>query len=239
MEHAIVAAFPGEPMNRRSTFASAVVVTVISACSGSTVPLGGPLSAEDAGAFEAAAVDAAADPKPLEDAAITPAPRPDAGVFSFDATLAVSPPPGSKVVVVWLVVTKPEYPYLFGQGLPETRSAFVTFSSAPPAEALIRGTLGIALVALVDGSVSLPEGKYTWKEIENVYTFQSTDHSVIYRANDDALGLPWPSKFQLGYSCGRCIRRGTIGARFDEFEPVDCNEVTLRPYVRNTACDWN
>ena len=224
-------------MNRRSTFSCTVVVTLINACSGSTVPLGGPLSA-DAGAPDASAIDAAS--APLEDATNTPAPRPDAGVFSVDATLAGSPPPGSKVVVVWDVVASPEYPYLFGQGLLETRSAFVTFSTAPPAEALVRGTLGVGLVALVDGSVSLPEGKHTWDDVRNALTFASGDHAVIYRANADTLGSVWPSKFQLGYSCGRCVPKATTGSQFDSFEPANCSEVTLRAYVKgsNAGCNW-
>jgi hypothetical protein len=160
------------------------------------------------------------------------------GSFSGSAqTDSPAPPSGSKVVVVWSVSSgSPDYSYAFGSGSVNGAGASFSFASNPPSDALNAGKLGVGLLAVVDSSIGLPEGKLGDTALDNVLAL-SADYAIIFRASTDTVRKDgWDSAFPQGYACGKCV---PSDAGFDSFVAVDCSQIRLVPASsKPRVCNW-
>jgi hypothetical protein len=159
------------------------------------------------------------------------------GAFSFNAVADGAAPAGGKVVVIWSVSSgSPDYSYSFGSGSSQGTQVFVSFSGNPPAEALNSGVLGIGIVAVVESSVVVPEGRLS-KDTFGSLAFVSPRHAVVFRgAYDAGLRSGWDKDFPQGFACGECVDQD---AGFDSFRVVDCSTIKLVPYSKDVKfCNW-
>ena len=131
-----------------------------------------------------------------------------------------APPDGSRVLLVWTV--EPDG-YKFGEGTTSGDRYVVEFKSAPPAEALFEGTLGIGIVLVVPSDMGdVPDGplEQGFDPLIESWIALGVLDAIIYRTGDSL--VEWDLAFPPNdYGCGRCV---VMEEGFDEFEPVDCEE---------------
>ena len=129
-----------------------------------------------------------------------------------------APPDGSRVLVIWAVEPSG---YKFGEGT--TSEDQYVVESAPPAEALFGGGLGIGIVLIVPPEMGdLPDGplQQGFDPLSENWIGLAVTDAIIYRTNESL--ADWDLAFPPNeYSCGGCI---FLEQGFDEFEPFDCED---------------
>jgi hypothetical protein len=159
------------------------------------------------------------------------------GPFSVTASSQGSLPPGGKIAIVWSVsFGDPDYGYIFGTGSVQGAQASLSFDSAPPADALNAGKLGVGVVVVVDANTALPDGKLTG-ELTFPMSAAAPDYAVVYRnTTEKVLDNGWDENFPQGFACGQCVHHDS---GFDTFAVVDCSAVKLVAYSKGLKfCNW-
>jgi hypothetical protein len=146
-------------------------------------------------------------------------------------------PAGSKVLVAWSVSSgSPDYVFKFGEGTVKGGTFVVGALDEPPAEAINSYGLGIGFLVLVDGKVSLPDGKFDEDDLGELFGM-SARHAIIWRAETAKDGRTWGSDFPAGYSCGVCVP-APEGETFDSYAPVDCSKMVIDMSSERDVCNW-
>ncbi len=162
--------------------------------------------------------------------------------------------------VVWNITAGPEdYTYRHGSGtssggrvsvsVPVAKDASGAVSLPDDALNISQNAsikVGVGIIALVDSSASLPEGKLTKdqsKDVEKKALGLSARHALIYRGSDvTSETTKWVNSFPVGLSCGRCVagvKSEENPSGFDSFEPVDCSSLEVDTDLESLdACNW-
>lgn len=131
-----------------------------------------------------------------------------------------APPDGSRVLVIWAVEPTG---YKFGEGTTSGDQYVVEFESAPPAEALFGGILGIGIVLVVPPEIGdLPDGplEQGFDPLSQTWLALGIADAIIYRTSGSL--TDWDLAFPPNdYACGGCI---FLEQGLDEFEPFDCED---------------
>ncbi|MEO8700365.1 MAG: hypothetical protein ABI867_09990 [Kofleriaceae bacterium] len=148
-------------------------------------------------------------------------------VFGFAAPARNLTQPAS-AVGLWVVTSPaPGYTFKLGDGTTVINAFDISFDREPPENARNAGGIGIALIGLLPGLATLPDGVVEG----NVNLIGlTTNHAVVFKL-PGATGQPWAGQFPDGFSCGQCIRTG--GEAPDELEPIDCSLVIAEALVIN------
>ena len=159
--------------------------------------------------------------------------------LSFTAKADEAPPSEAKLVAIWEVTAGDDYLYAFGGGTFTGTGVFVSFSSAPPAEALNGGKLGVGVLAFVDPRDDLPEGRVPSGAFDPTRLLAfAPDYAIVYRGTNDGLSSTWAESFPLGFSCGECVR-STNDEQLDTFTVTSCSGIRVVLYSKNvTFCNW-
>jgi hypothetical protein len=156
------------------------------------------------------------------------APDPPDAVFGFAGRIEDTQ---QRASTIGLFVLPPEpMHYKLGDGTTVIGQFDLFFARNPPSAALDRG-VGVALVGLLPGIATLPDGPVDITEIRLIGI--TTEHAVVFK-RPDVTEPAWIRRFDEGFSCGRCVR---IPDAPDELEPVDCALVTIQAYGTN-PCRW-
>ncbi len=189
----------------------------------------GGVTSEPNTADAAASVDANRADAPLADASSTG--------LSITGMINGEIPNGSLVVVIWSVTTgSPDYTYKFGEGVSSGNSFTVSFSQAPPVEALNAMDLGVSVVLTFPPNTIIADGV-----IDNALLDSSTgaspDNAIIFR-KDGTLNVQWADNFSIGtYQCGQCSR---ANAGFDSWKLEDCVNIVIDVGALSSHdfCNW-
>lgn len=153
-------------------------------------------------------------------------------------------PSGSDVVAVWSVSSgSPDYLFVFGRGKVNGDTVTLDITSSPPAEALNKGGLGIAVLITVPPGTSVPDGKLSSeqsKALEGQASGISARHAIIYRADQAQVTRGgWETAFPQGYACGECVPHPEDAGPFDSFKTTDCSAIRLQSMASNPdICNW-
>lgn len=151
-----------------------------------------------------------------------------------------APSPHSEIVAVWTVSSgSPDYVYVFGRGTISGNRITMNITSAPPAEALNAGNLGVGVVVALERGQSVPDGRLSNDQAKALKAAAiSPDHAIIYRADASAPVVKngWDTSFPQGYACGACE---DADATFDTFKPSDCSAIRIVPASsKPKLCNW-
>lgn len=123
--------------------------------------------------------------------------------------------------------------YKWGDGTSVGTQFQIAFYDEPPAGALDREGLGVALLVQLPGIATLPDGI-----VANPATLResgvSADHAIIYKRGA-APGPAWSAGFGPRFSCARCVRDPNGDA--DGFELAPCLEFAIRHPLAE-PCRW-
>ena len=127
---------------------------------------------------------------------------------------------------------RPAMPFFkLGDGTTVPGEFDLVFEREPPASALETGGFGVAVVGLLPGLATLPDGPVERGDVNLIGI--TTRHAVIFK-QPGAAGPDWLERFPEGFSCGQCL----IGSgTFEEFERVDCSFVVIQAFGQST-CRW-
>ncbi|MBX3159333.1 MAG: hypothetical protein KF773_25410 [Deltaproteobacteria bacterium] len=157
-------------------------------------------------------------------------PGPDDGTFGFAGELRDHPQRAS-VISLWVVGTAdPPYLYKFGDGTTVVSQFDMSYRSDPPVRAVNADGIGIAMMGLLPGLATLPEGETSLDLIR--LDGISADHAVVWK-RPGATSPPaptWAAAFPDGFSCAQCVRGGVA---LDTLQPVDCTFVLLQAPAAN------
>lgn len=152
---------------------------------------------------------------------------PDPEAFGFAGELRNYPQAGS-VISLWVVGTAdPEYVFKFGDGTTAGTQFDMSYRADPPRRAINSDGIGIAMMGLLPGLASLPEGETSLGLIR--LDGISAEHAVVWKG-PGATGPSWAAAFPEGFSCAQCVRGGVA---LDTLQPVNCTFVLLQPPAAN------
>ena len=127
---------------------------------------------------------------------------------------------------------RPDRSYFkLGDGTTVIGAFDLAFPREPPEAALETGGFGVALVGLLPGLATLPDGSVERGSINLIGLTER--HAVIFK-QPGALGPAWLEAFPEGFSCGECL---TGSGTLEEFAPVDCGLVVIQAFAQRT-CRW-
>jgi hypothetical protein len=153
-------------------------------------------------------------------------PGPEAEAFGFVGELRNHPQRGT-VISLWMVGTAdPSYLFKFGDGTTVLDQFDMSYPSDPPAAAINSDGVGVAMMALLPGLATLPDGRTSLDEL--VLDGLTQAHAVVWKA-PGAIGPAWAAAFPEGFSCGACLP----GTSLDALGPVDCSFLLLQPPPAN------
>lgn len=153
-------------------------------------------------------------------------------------------PSDTKMMVFWSVSSSsPDQMAKFGEGAIDGSSFTVTFSGAPPTEALNawgNGYMGVGVAVAVPGNLQVPDGLVQDEDasaIESQLLAINFRQMILWRTGtveDPA----WASSFAEGsFSCGQCVE-ATEGT-FDSIAPMSCEQLVLwPPELAEGSCNW-
>ncbi len=130
-----------------------------------------------------------------------------------------------------------DFLFKHGEG-PATPKAFAVGVDEPlPADATFGNTFGVGVVALVDASVTVPEGVVEDSVFETQLRGFAGQYAIVFKASESPTGVEWSDAFPVGLSCGKCVK-ATSG--FDSFTPVACTELELQVGTESEVdiCNW-
>jgi len=154
-------------------------------------------------------------------------------------------PPGAKVIVLWSVSSSsPDHPAKFGEGTIDGSSFTVTFSGAPPADALNEwgnARVGVGYPLVVPADFQLPDGTLADTDLAELDTkvLAGNPNQMILWRSGTTNNPAWVSGFaEDAFSCGQCVP-ATTG--FDSIAPMNCAELVLLDLssgVHGGGCNW-
>lgn len=154
------------------------------------------------------------------------------------SVLGSNVPASAKLVVNWSVSSgSPDYIYYWGDGQLAGSTYSISFTTAPPPEAINSYGVGVGFLLLVDSGFSEPPGKIDDKVLLSHLVGENLGQAVIWR-NAGLAGLSWSSAFPDGYGVGSCC---PMPGLFAGFVPIDPS--TLSVYLEGTpgmppVCNW-
>jgi hypothetical protein len=159
-------------------------------------------------------------------------PGPDDEVFGFVGEVADATQNGSVIGLFVVSSTPPSYLYKLGDGSTVANQFDISFEVEPPAEAINRDGVGVAVLGLLPGLATVPDGVTAQADLRLIGL--SANHAIIFKAAG-AAGPAWSEAFPDGFSCGACVRDPAGG--LDTFEPTVCDRVVIESTLVD-ACAW-
>jgi hypothetical protein len=164
--------------------------------------------------------------------------------FLVDGTLVATGgaalPPTGRLAAFWHVTGgSPDYIYKFGDGASTGAAATMRLAADPPDLAINKSAVGVAMLAVYDPTVAIPDGEIDEATLNAGLRGLGTRHAVIFKAAPFA-AFPWLDAFPLGYSCARCVA-APVGQTFETWEPAACSEVIVDVAPDPPAldvCNW-
>ena len=153
--------------------------------------------------------------------------------FGFVGEVA-DPTQRSSVIGLFVVSSSPPtYYYKLGDGGTVGNQFQIELAIDPPPEARNADGIGIALLALLPGISTVPDGIVVLDQLR--LGGVSPNHAIIYLA-PDAAGPTWSQEFPPGFSCVHCVP-AVDPAGLATFEPTPCDFVVIQSLVRD-HCAW-
>ncbi|MCB9707249.1 MAG: hypothetical protein H6714_00465 [Myxococcales bacterium] len=176
------------------------------------------------------------------------------GAWSEDVTKYLVP-------LFWVrEAPNPDAAYFYGTGSLDRDQLNIEVPRRLPEMALQDGIYGVGQIAVVDPSYAIPQGEF--EDSENgkflavlrgwalnyaiVFKQDPADYSdetkQLIEENPESYNAGWFQQFDIGYSCGRCVRAEEGSGRFfDSYEPVACEEIVIEPVDNPDSidgCNW-
>lgn len=152
-------------------------------------------------------------------------------------------PTGSKVIVIWSVSSSTDHAAKFGEGTIAGSSFTVSFSSAPPADALNEwgnARVGVGYPVVVPAEFQLPDGMISDEDVEELeaQTLAFNPRQMILWRSGTVEEPEWVGSFaQDEFSCGQCV--DVTDGTFDSIAPLSCGELVLwPPELAENSCNW-
>jgi hypothetical protein len=152
--------------------------------------------------------------------------------FVVDGFVNVLMSPEASVIGVWEIAGDPVRHYKLGDGVRLDSRFTLGFDTDPPPEALNADGIGVALVVMLPGLSTVPDGPVNLAPLAALGVSAST--AIIYKAGT-ATGPAWSEQLPLRFSCARCLR--DPGTALDTYELTACASVLVED-LNTPLCEW-
>lgn len=152
-------------------------------------------------------------------------------------------PAGAKIIVIWSVSSSTDHSAKFGEGTIDGSSFTVSFSGAPPADALNEwgsARVGVGYPVVVPAEFQVPDGMIANEDIAELQAqvLAVNPRQMILWRSGTVEDPAWVGSFAPDtFSCGQCVD-ATEGI-FDGIAPLSCGELVLwPPELAENSCNW-
>ena len=161
------------------------------------------------------------------------------------------------VPLYWMrTAPNPDTAYFYGTGSLDRSELVIEVPRKLPEMALQEGLYGVGHIVVADPNYTISEGELSDAEdeaLDAVIRGGSENYAIIFKQDpadyidatkqliidhSEAASQHWFNDFEIGYSCGRCVR---AEEGFDSYEPIACEEIVIdsgEDFQSDDICNW-